>query len=84
MVIYSWRQYNNIPVTYLLKKIKIFDLCQTGSFSVNDHFQTSFYYVEKLNGILRKNVGSGLKNFICPYMGAGGVKNCQNHPYVIK
>ena len=24
-----------------------------------------------------------LKNFKYPYMGAEGVKNCQNHPYVI-
>ena len=27
--------------------------------------------------------GRGLKNFMYPYMGVGGVKNCQNHPYVI-
>ena len=27
--------------------------------------------------------GRGLKNFTYPYMGVGGVKNCQNHPYVI-
>ena len=24
-----------------------------------------------------------LKNFTYPYMGVRGVKNCQNHPYVI-
>ena len=27
--------------------------------------------------------GRGLKNLTYPYMGVGGVKNCQNHPYVI-
>ena len=26
--------------------------------------------------------GRGLKNLTYPYMGVGGVKNCQNHPYV--
>ena len=25
----------------------------------------------------------GLKNLTYPYMGVGGVKYCQNHPYVI-
>ena len=41
--------------------MKIFDLGQTGSFSVTDPFLTTFYYVEKRNGILRKNRGEGLK-----------------------
>ena len=27
--------------------------------------------------------GRGLKNLTYPYMGVGGVKNCQNRPYVI-
>ena len=27
--------------------------------------------------------GRGLKNLTYPYMWVGGVKNCQNHPYVI-
>ena len=27
--------------------------------------------------------GRGLKNLTYPYMGVEGVKNCQNHPYVI-
>ena len=27
--------------------------------------------------------GRGLKNRMYPYMGVRGVKNCQNHPYVI-
>ena len=27
--------------------------------------------------------GKGLKNLTYHYMGVGGVKNCQNHPYVI-
>ena len=52
-------------------------------FSVTDPFLTTFYYVEKRNGILRKNRGSGLKDLTCPYMGVGGSKNCQNHPYLI-
>ena len=38
-------------------KIKIFDLRQTGSFSVTDTFLTTFYYVKKQNGILLKNTG---------------------------
>ena len=53
-------------------------------FSVTDPFLTTFYYVEKRNGALRKNRGRGLKNLTYPYMGAGGgVKNCKNHPCVI-
>ena len=39
------------------------------SFIVTDPFLSTFYYVEKLNGLLRKNRGRG--------------KNCQNHAYVI-
>ena len=31
------------------------------NFSVNDPFLTTFYYVEKLNGILRKNKGEGFE-----------------------
>ena len=36
-----------------------FDSRKTGSFSVTDPFLTTFYYVEKQNGILRKNMGDG-------------------------
>ena len=54
--------------------MKIFDLRQTGSFSVIDPFLTTFYNVEKRNGILRKNRGRGLKNLTYPYMGEGGLK----------
>ena len=44
----------------------------------------TFYYVEKRNGILRKNRGEGFKtSYALLYGGRGGVKNCQNHPYVI-
>ena len=39
--------------------------------------------LKKRNGILRKNRGKGIENLTYPYMGAGGVKNFQNHPYVI-
>ena len=42
---------------------------QTGSFSVTDPFLTTFYYVDKLNGILRKNRGERFENLTCPYMG---------------
>ena len=56
--------------------MKIFDLHQTGSFSVTDPFLTTFYYVEKLNGILGyvRIGGSGLKNLTYAYMGVGGSK----------
>ena len=48
----------------------MFDLRQTGSFRVTDPFLTTFYYVEKRNGILRKNrEGGGLKNLTDVYMG---------------
>ena len=56
-------------------------LRQTGSFSVTDPFLTTFYYVEKLNGILRKNSGEGVWKILRTI--TWGVKNCQNHPYVI-
>ena len=59
------------------------DSRQTGSFSVTDPFLTTFYYVQKLNGILRKNGGGGLKNLMYPYMEVGGVNNCQTHSYII-
>ena len=52
-----------------------FDLRQTGSFSVTYPFLITFYYVEKRNGILRKNRGRSLKNLTHPYMEIGGVKN---------
>ena len=52
-------------------------------FSVTDPFLTIFYYVEKRNGILRKNRRS-LRNLTYPYMGEGGVvENGLNLPYVI-
>ena len=51
------------------------------SFRVTDPFLTTFYYVEKRNGILRKNRG-GIKILRTLTWGTG-VKNCQNHPYVI-
>ena len=61
------------------------NLRQTGSFSVTDPFLTTFYYVEKLNVILRKNSGEGFeKSYVPLHGGRGGeIKNCQNHPYVI-
>ena len=64
------QQKNNI--TYPLKNKKIFDLHQTGSISVTDPFLATFYYVEKLNEILRKNRGRGLKNLTYVYMEVGG------------
>ena len=48
-----------------------FDLSQTGSFSVIDPFLTTFYYVEKRNGILRKNRGGGLKSYVSLHGGRG-------------
>ena len=50
--------------------------------SVTDPFLTTFYYVEKRNGILRKNRGRGLKNLTYAYMGVRG-KQGQNHAYII-
>ena len=38
---------------------------------------------EKLNGILRKNRGEEFEKSYEPLHGVEGVKNCQNHPYVI-
>ena len=52
-------------------------------FSVTNPFLTTFYYVEKRNGILRINKGEGFENSYKPLHGCGGDKNCQNHPYVI-
>ena len=64
-------------------KIKTFDLRQSGSFSVTYPFLTTFSYVEKLNGILSKNMGEGFeKSYVC-LNGGRGVNNCQNHAYVI-
>ena len=52
-----------------------FDLHQTGSFSVTDPFLTTFYYVEKLNGILLKNRGEGFeKSYVCLHGVGGGSK----------
>ena len=62
--------------------MKIFDLRQTAIFSVTDPFLTTFYYVEKLNGILRKNRGEEFEKSYVPLHGGRGVKNCQNHSYV--
>ena len=59
------------------------DLHQTGSFSVTDPLLTIFYYFEKQNGILPKNRGKGFEKSYVPLHGGRGVKNCQNHPYVI-
>ena len=50
---------------------------------ITDPFLKTFYYVEKRNGILRKNRGEGFEKSTYPYMGVREVKNCQNHPYVI-
>ena len=55
-------------------KNKIFDLRQTGSFSVTDPFLTTFYYVEKRNGILRKNRGEGFEKSYVPLHGGRGSK----------
>ena len=51
-------------------------------FSVTSYL-TLFYYVEKGNGILRKNRGEGFEKSYVPLQGGRVVKNCQNHPYVI-
>ena len=59
------------------------DLRQTGSFSITDPFLTTFYYVEKLNEILRKNRAEGFEKSYVPLHGGREVKNCQNHPHVI-
>ena len=54
-----------------------------GCFSVTDLFLTTFYYVEKRNGILRKNRGTGLKNLTYPYMGKWGSQKLPKSSYVI-
>ena len=58
--------------------MKIFDLRQTGSFSVTDPFLTAFYYVEKRNRILRINRGMGLKNLTYSCMGVEGGSKIAN------
>ena len=59
----------------MLKIYTCFDFCQTGSFSVTDPFLTTFYYVVKRNGILRKNRGEGFeKSYIPLHGGSGGQK----------
>ena len=50
---------------------------------MTDHFLTTFYYVEKQNGILRKNRGEGFEKSYVPLRGGREVNNCRNHPYVI-
>ena len=57
------------------------ELCATDLVWFFGSFLT-FYYVEKRNGILRKNLGEGCEKSYIPSHGRG-VKNCQNHPYVI-
>ena len=52
-------------------------------FSVNDPFLTTFYYVENEKESNVRIRGRGLKNLTYPYMRVWGVKNCQNHPYVV-
>ena len=49
-----------------------FDLRQTGSFSVTDPILTTFYYVEKLNGIFRKNREEGFEKYYIPLHGGRG------------
>ena len=49
-------------------------------FSVTDPFLTTFYHVEKRNGILRKNRGEGFEKSYVPLHGGRGVNNCENHP----
>ena len=41
---------------------------------VTDPFLTTFNYVEKRNGILRKNREEGFENLTYPNMGVGGKK----------
>jgi hypothetical protein len=52
-------------------------------FSVADPFPTTFYYVEKLNGILRKNRGEGFQKSYVRLRGVGGSKISKNDAYVI-
>ena len=52
-----------------------FDLRHTESFCVTDPFLTTFYYVDKRNGILRKNRGEGFeKSYVPLHGGRGGQK----------
>ena len=67
-----------------MKNKKKIDLRQTGSFSITDPFLATFYYVgKKKNGILRKNRREGFEKSYVPLHRGRGVKNCQNHPYII-
>ena len=53
----------------------VLDVHKTGSFSVTDPFLTTFYYVEKVNGILRNNRGEGFeKSYVCLHGGRGSQK----------
>ena len=52
-------------------------------FNVTEPFLATFYYVEIRNGTLRENRGEEFEKFYVPLNGGRGVKNCQNHPYVI-
>ena len=45
-----------------------------GKLILTDPFLTTFYYVEKLNGILRKNSGEGFEKLTYAYMGVVGSK----------
>ena len=51
-----------------------YDLRQTGSFSETDPFLKTFYCVEKLNGILRKNRGEEFEKSYPLHGGSGGSK----------
>ena len=57
-----------------MEKKKLFDLRQTGSFSVTDPFLTTFHYFEKRNGLLRKNRGEELEKSYVLLHGVGGSK----------
>ena len=50
-------------------------------FSVTDPFLTTFYYVEKGNGILCKSREDGFEKNYVPLH--GGSKIAKNHPYVV-
>ena len=51
--------------------MKIFDLRQTGSFSVTDPFLTTFEYVENEMESCVRIGGRSLKNLTYPYTGVG-------------
>ena len=72
-----WQESYFICVWKLKKRISM------GCFSETDPFLTTFYYVEKRNGILRKNRGQGFEKSYVPLHGGGGGQNCQHHPYII-